>query len=81
MREDRISRSEIKETMSAIKKATSQPLTDDSIMPMGKYAGKLKMKDVPVDYMEWMVKETTDYPRVKRSSKWMAVIEWVKGKG
>lgn len=79
MPEDRLSRSELQQTMDALKNATSPPLTDDSRMPLGKYAGKL-MKDVPVAYLEWMVTEMNNYPRVDRSKKWMAVIEWVKGK-
>ena len=33
---------------------TSRPLDDNSLMPWGKYGGKLKMIDVPASYLLYL---------------------------
>lgn len=54
-------------------------LTDDDIIGFGQYSN-IPLRDVPVRYFQWMVREMEDYPRVDRSLRWMQVIDWIKSK-
>jgi len=56
------------------------PLTDDDIIGFGTYR-YMKLADVPVSFLEWMVDSMIEYPRVERSLRWMQVIDWIKSKG
>jgi uncharacterized protein (DUF3820 family) len=51
---------------------TPRDLTDDSKMPFGKHKDTL-MKDVPRDYLEWLV--TQDWV----PGKWPQIIDYVNG--
>lgn len=59
--------------------AAPSPLTDDDVVGFGQYENT-KLRDVPVKYLEWMVQNELDYPRVRRSAKWIAVMNWIKSK-
>ena len=71
---------EIKNIIAEIKDKTLPPLTDECHMPIGKYKGT-QMKDVPVEYYDWMVQEYIDAPRVYRGVGWLRVMEWIRNKG
>jgi hypothetical protein len=55
------------------------PLTDDDLMGFGEHRDK-KLKDVPLKYFTWMVDEINNYPRVRRSPRWIRVIDYIKSK-
>ena len=54
-------------------------LTDDDLVGYGRYASK-KLSEVPIWYLQWMVQQTNDYPRVQRPYRWTLIIEWIKSK-
>jgi len=59
--------------------AVPTPLRDDDIVGFGQHADT-QLKDVPIAYLEWMVQNEMDYPRVQRSPRWVLVMNWIKSK-
>jgi uncharacterized protein (DUF3820 family) len=57
------------------------PLTDECMMSYGKKYRGIKMKDVPVEYLEWMIKLKTDAPRVNHGVEHKRVMDYIKKKG
>ena len=55
------------------------PLTDDDLVGYGRFANR-KLSQVPIWYLQWMVQQTNDYPRVQRPYRWTMIIEWIKSK-
>lgn len=67
----------VDDAIAAVKNYIHLPeLTDESLMPFGKYMG-LKMKDVPHNWYVWMYEQTVAYPAVHRQVHWHRVIVYL----
>ncbi len=47
-----------------------QALTDNDLMPFGKYKGE-KMQDVPAEYLDWFIGQNW-------ADKWPAVVAYIE---
>ena len=57
-----------------------RPLTDDDVVGFGIHKD-VKLRDVPIDYLVWMVENQAEYPRLQRSRRWVMVMAWIRSKG
>lgn len=55
------------------------PLQDDDVVGFGQYKD-IKLKDLPMDYLQWMVNNQNEYPRLQRTVRWTLVINWIRSK-
>ena len=55
------------------------PLTDDDKIGFGPHKDK-PLSEVPISFLQWMVQQMIDYPRVDRSLRWIQVIDYKKKK-
>lgn len=54
-------------------------LTDDDKIGFGPHKDK-PLSEVPISFLQWMVQQMIEYPRVDRSLRWMQVIDYIKSK-
>lgn len=57
----------------------ADPLTDESVCGFGKYVG-WKLKDIPIEYLEWMVSVQVAKPLWSGPKGWKEVMDWIRSK-
>lgn len=55
------------------------PITDESICRFGKWKGTA-FKDIPIEYLEWMVDEQVAKPLWSGPEGWQDVMDWIRSK-
>lgn len=59
--------------------AAPSPLSDDDPCGIGIHKDT-PLREVPISYFAWMVRQQAEYPRESRSPQWIRVIQYIRSK-